>query len=124
MNIENILEVNQLPKNSGKQKTISNLILEMISSSVLAKSSIEKALSKAKENKILEAKRLIKKAQKILTSSEKIRFCLIQNESKNDVNNLSLLLVHAESQVSMIQSLLLFSHELVAFYEIYFKEKN
>lgn len=75
------------------------IILQIIISGGNAKSSAMEAITMAKEGDIIEAKRLLAKANEELGNAHKIQTELIQNEAAGKSTEVTLLMVHAQDHL-------------------------
>ncbi|GAA0078827.1 PTS lactose/cellobiose transporter subunit IIA [Clostridium sp. CTA-5] len=93
------------------------VILNLIMHSGEARSYSMEAISLAKEGEIIEAKKLIKKADKELGYAHNSQTTLIQTEASGQKSDFSLLLVHAEDHLMTTIMLKDLSVEFIELYE-------
>ncbi len=82
-----------------------------------AKSLFMEAIYKAKENKIEEAKELIKQGEEIFSNAHTMHFELVQKEAQGEDLPFSLLFMHAEDQLLSTETIKLMAIEIIDLYE-------
>ncbi len=82
-----------------------------------AKSLFMEAIYKAKENKIDEAKELIKKGEGIFSNAHTMHFELVQKEAQGEDLPFSLLFMHAEDQLLSTETIKIMAIEMIDLYE-------
>lgn len=93
------------------------IVLQIIISGGNAKSSAMEAIMKAKEGDIIEAKKLLAKANEELGSAHKIQTELIQNEAAGKSTEVTLLMVHAQDHLMNAITVKDLAREFVDLYE-------
>ncbi len=82
-----------------------------------AKSLFMEAIYKAKENKIEEAKELIKQGEDIFSNAHTMHFELVQKEAQGEDLPFSLLFMHAEDQLLSTETIKIMAIEIIDLYE-------
>ncbi len=93
------------------------IVLQIIVSGGNAKSYAMEAIMKAKEGDIIEAKRLLSKANEELGSAHKVQTELIQNEASGNEIDVTLLMVHAQDHLMNAITVKDLAREFVDLYE-------
>ncbi len=75
------------------------------------------AIYKAKENKIDEARELIKKGDEVFSNAHTMHFDLVQKEAQGEELPFSLLFMHSEDQLLSTETIKLMAIEFIDLYE-------
>ena len=93
------------------------IVLQIIISGGNARSYSMEAIMKAKEGDIIEAKKLLTKANEELGNAHKIQTELIQNEASGNGTDVTLLMVHAQDHLMNAITIKDMAREFVELYE-------
>lgn len=95
------------------------ICFQIISNSGMAKSSYVEAIQKAKNNDYEEAEKLMNDAENYFVEAHKIHANMIQQEASGNKTDFSLLLMHAEDQMSSTEMAKLMAEEIIGLYKVF-----
>ncbi|WP_270659796.1 PTS lactose/cellobiose transporter subunit IIA [Enterococcus thailandicus] len=90
---------------------------QIISSVGSARSSYIEAIQLAKQNKIVEARKMIKEGENFFTEGHHAHAQLIQQEASGEPTSFSLILIHAEDQLMSAEAFKIIATEFIDVYE-------
>lgn len=93
------------------------ITMQLIVNSGDARSKAMEAIASAKAGRIEEAREKLQKAQDFLTKAHSFQTDLMQEEADGKVNNVSILMAHAQDHLMNAITVLDMAHEFVDLYE-------
>ena len=93
------------------------ITMQLIVNSGDARSKAMEAIASAKAGRIEEAREKLQKAQDFLTKAHSFQTDLMQEEADGKVNNVSILMAHAQDHLMNAITVLDIAHEFVDLYE-------
>lgn len=90
---------------------------QIISAVGSARSMYIEAIEKAKSGDTEEAKNMVKQGQDMFREGHEAHAKLIQMDASGEINQLTLLIMHAEDQLMSAESFAIIAEELIAVYE-------
>ncbi|MCI1859484.1 MAG: PTS lactose/cellobiose transporter subunit IIA [Sporolactobacillus sp.] len=93
------------------------LCFQMISYNGTARSCYVEAVAKAKQGRYDEAEQLMSEGDKNFTEGHKVHTQVIQSEARGKLENIHLLLIHAEDQMISAETIQIISHEFIELYQ-------